>query len=77
MGVVSRISPDAITEENSTLGSFYLIDVKIVGSLLVDGKEVEFLPGMTATIDVVSGKRTILEYFWQPIAKVKEIALRD
>ena len=77
MGVVSRISPDAITEENSTLGSFYLIDVKIVGSLLVDGKEVEFLPGMTVTIDVVSGKRTILEYFWQPIAKVKEIALRD
>lgn len=77
IGVVSRISPDAITEENSTLGSFYLIDVKIVGSLLVDGKEVEFLPGMTATIDVVSGKRTILEYFWQPIAKVKEIALRD
>ena len=77
MGVVSRISPDAITEENSTLGSFYLIDVKIVGSLSVDGKEVEFLPGMTATIDVVSGKRTILEYFWQPIAKVKEIALRD
>ena len=77
MGVVSRISPDAITEENSTLGSFYLIDVKIVGSLSVDGKEVKFLPGMTATIDVVSGKRTILEYFWQPIAKVKEIALRD
>lgn len=77
MGVVSRISPDAITEENNTLGSFYLIDVKIVGSLSVDGKEVEFLPGMTATIDVVSGKRTILEYFWQPIAKVKEIALRD
>jgi hypothetical protein len=25
----------------------------------------------------LSGKRTVLEYFWQPIAGVKELALRD
>jgi membrane fusion protein, adhesin transport system len=32
---------------------------------------------MTATVDVLSGKRTVLEYFWQPIARVQELALRD
>jgi adhesin transport system membrane fusion protein len=32
---------------------------------------------MTATVDVLSGKRTVLEYFWEPIAKVQELALRD
>ena len=44
---------------------------------LNDGTEVVLKPGMTATVDVLSGKRTILAYFWQPIAKVKELALRD
>jgi adhesin transport system membrane fusion protein len=32
---------------------------------------------MTATVDVLSGKRTIWEYIWEPVAKVKELALRD
>ena len=35
------------------------------------------LPGMIASIDVLSGKRTVLDYFWQPIAKTKSKALRD
>ena len=35
------------------------------------------LPGMVASIDVLSGKRTVLDYFWQPIAKTKDKALRD
>ena len=26
---------------------------------------------MVASIDVLSGKRTILDYFWQPISKTK------
>jgi adhesin transport system membrane fusion protein len=28
-------------------------------------------------VDVVSGKRTVLDYIWQPVSKVKELALRD
>jgi adhesin transport system membrane fusion protein len=28
-------------------------------------------------VDVLSGKRTVLEYIWQPMAKVQELALRD
>ena len=35
------------------------------------------LPGMVASIDVLSGKRTVLDYFWQPIARTKDKALRD
>jgi adhesin transport system membrane fusion protein len=44
---------------------------------LESGEEVVLLPGMTATVDVVSGKRTVLDYIWQPVSKVKELALRD
>lgn len=78
-GRVLRISPDAVVDERGQGASHYLVDVAIEGELLLDGtgQAVTFIPGMTATVDVLSGKRTVLEYIWQPIAKVKELALRD
>ena len=42
-----------------------------------NGDEVIILPGMVASIDVLSGKRTILDYFWQPISKTKDTAFRE
>ncbi len=76
-GRVLRISPDAVVDETRGGASYYTIDVAIEGELLVDEVPVTFIPGMTATVDVLSGKRTVLEYIWQPIAKVQELALRD
>lgn len=76
-GRVLRISPDAMVDEQNGGASHYTIDVAIEGKLLVDGKAVTLIPGMTATVDVLSGKRTVLEYIWQPISKVQELALRD
>ena len=76
-GRVQRISPDAAVDKENGDQSHYTIDVAIEGDLLVEGKPVVFIPGMTATVDVLSGKRTVLEYFWQPMAKVQELALRD
>lgn len=76
-GKVISISPDAVQDQD-TGETHYLIDVAIEGGItLDDGTEVTFLPGMTATVDVLSGKRTILEYVWQPVARVQELALRD
>jgi len=77
-GRVIRISPDATSDKN-TGGSYYLIDVSIDGELYIDDEEtaVTLIPGMTASIDIISGKRTVLEYFWQPLARIKELALRD
>ena len=78
-GRVIRISPDATTDPDSqTAESFYVIDVAIEGALLNEaGDQVEYLPGMTATVDVLSGKRSVLEYVWQPVARIQELALRD
>jgi adhesin transport system membrane fusion protein len=76
-GRVMSISADAITDQQ-TGSQFYLVDVSIDGILYEeDGSEVTILPGMVASIDVLSGKRTILEYFWQPIAKTKDRAFRE
>jgi adhesin transport system membrane fusion protein len=78
-GYVRSISPDAITDtSDGSSRSYYLLDVSIDSNITLDtGEEVVLLPGMTATVDVVSGKRTVLNYLWQPVSKVKELALRD
>ncbi len=76
-GQVNSISADAISD-NQTGQQYYIVNVTIDGILYEDnGEEVVILPGMVASIDVLSGKRTILDYFWQPIAKTKSKALRD
>ena len=78
-GRVLRISPDAIVDERNQGASRYVVGVAIEGELVLEetGIAVTFIPGMTATVDVLSGKRTVLEYIWAPMAKVQELALRD
>lgn len=76
-GKVLNVSADAITDNQTGL-EYYQVDVSIDGSLYEDdGSEVVILPGMVASIDVLAGKRTVLDYFWQPIANTKSKALRD
>ena len=65
-------------EDKQTGIQYYWVDVSIEGSLYEDnGDEVVILPGMIADIDVLSGKRTILDYFWQPISRTKERAFKE
>ena len=76
-GHVLKISADAVSEPE-TGAQYYIVDVSIDGTLYEsDGTEVTILPGMVASIDVLTGKRTILDYFWEPISKTKERAFRD
>ena len=76
-GKVLSISADAM-EDKQTGIQYYWVDVSIEGSLYEDnGDEVVILPGMIADIDVLSGKRTILDYFWQPISRTKERAFKE
>tara|TARA_B100000925_G_scaffold281776_1_gene253923 strand:+ start:1773 stop:3077 length:1305 start_codon:yes stop_codon:yes gene_type:complete len=76
-GNVLSVSADAISNQQ-TGEQYYLVDVSMTGTLYEDdGSEVVILPGMVASIDVLSGKRTILDYFWQPISKTKDTAFRE
>ena len=76
-GNVLSISADAL-EDKKTGEQWYLVDVSLSGILYEDsGEEVVILPGMIADIDVLSGKRTILDYFWQPISKTRDKAFRE
>ena len=77
-GGVSAISPDTVTSEDGTGTTYYSIEVKITSDMVLDnGTVVQLKPGMTATIDVLSGKSTVFEYIWAPMTRVQELALRD
>ena len=77
-GGVAAISPDTVTSEDGTGTTYYAIEVKITSDMvLANGTVVQLKPGMTATIDVLSGKRTVFEYIWAPMARVQELALHD
>ena len=42
-----------------------------------DGTLVTIQPGMIAQVDIIRGRRSILEYIWQPIARIKDDAFRQ
>jgi adhesin transport system membrane fusion protein len=76
-GKVLSISADAIADQRTT-EQYYLVDVSMESVLYENNvNEVVILPGMVGSIGVLSGKRTILDYFWQPISKTKNKAFRE
>ena len=76
-GKVINISPDAVSNPE-TGEQFYSLKVSMLGSIKdKSGEKVTILPGMVATVEVLSGKRSILDYFWQPLVKNKDLALRE
>lgn len=76
-GKVLSISADAMADQ-VTGEQYYLVDVSLISTLYEDnGDEIMVLPGMVASIDVLSGKRTVLDYFWQPLSQTKNKAFRE
>lgn len=76
-GSIRTISADAISNPD-TGEQYYSVDIEVSGNLVDKaGKTYPLLPGMVATIEILAGKRTILDYFWQPITKGKDAAFRE
>ncbi len=76
-GLLYKVSADAVYREEKQ-SYMYAIEVKLVNDLYdTDGSVVPLNPGMIAQVDIIRGQQTILEYFWQPIAKLKDDAFRQ
>lgn len=45
--------------------------------LMVDGKVAPLTAGMSATVEVVTGRRRVIDYLWSPIAKATQEAGRE
>jgi len=70
-GKVVNISPDTITDKEGN--TFYLIHIQTNKNYLGSKEHpLEIIPGMTATVDIVTGKKTIMQYILKPILKSKQ-----
>lgn len=75
-GRVESISPDTIVDERGQ--SYYRIRVRTDRSFLgTEAAPLEILPGMIAQVDILTGKKTVLEYLMKPVIKARENALRE
>ena len=73
---LEHISADTITDERGN--SFFQIRVRTDRSYLgTDDKPLPIIPGMTATVDILTGRKTVLDYLLKPILKVRDRALRE
>ena len=75
-GEVSHISADTITDEEGN--TFYLVHIKADKDFLAYKKEKLYVKvGMVTSVDILTGKRTVLDYILKPILKAKNRALRE
>lgn len=75
-GVVENISADTILDEEGN--SFYLVRVRTDKNYLgTKAAPLPIIPGMQATVDIITGKKTLLDYLLKPILKAKQNALRE
>ena len=77
LGTLTKVSADTVFREE-TKSSAYSVNVSIDTAIYEsEGISVSIVPGMIAQVDIIRGERTILEYFWQPVAKMKDTAFRE
>ena len=86
-GEIITISPGSVKDESGQKAkapvgsgspvdiqeSYYRVVVQTTSSKLnYKGKDLPILPGMTATVDIKTGRRTVLEYLFRPLQRVNE-----
>ena len=78
-GAIVEISADSIVDTESKDGkSYYKVVVKTDQNYLEhNGEKLSIIPGMVASVDIVTGKKTIMDFFLKPILKVKQGALHE
>ena len=75
-GEVEEVSADSIVNEKGE--SYYRVRVKTrEKSISKGGKTLEVKPGMQATVDIVTGEKSIIAYLIKPFSKAAQIALRE
>ncbi|WP_422419843.1 HlyD family type I secretion periplasmic adaptor subunit [Pseudomonas sp. GZD-222] len=70
------ISADTVTDDKGN--SFYLIQVRTDKNHLGgDNKPLLIIPGMTATVDIITGHKSVLDYLLKPVLKARTEAMRE
>lgn len=74
-GILEYISAD--TTEDKDGNSHYLVRVRTIKNELDNDASLPIIPGMTATVDIITGERTVLSYFFSPIVETSNNAFKE
>jgi adhesin transport system membrane fusion protein len=76
-GKVETISADTLTDDKGV--SYFLVRVRTNKNYLMDRDHTRLyiIPGMTATMEILTGKKSILHYILKPIMKAKHEAFKE
>ncbi|MBF8757851.1 HlyD family type I secretion periplasmic adaptor subunit [Pseudomonas guariconensis] len=70
------IGADTVTDDKGN--AFYLIQVRTDKNHLGgDNKPLLIIPGMVATVDIITGRKSVLDYLLKPVLKARTEALRE
>lgn len=72
-GQLTEISPDTLSDERGN--PYYRVRIQLSENKL--GGKMQLFPGMTADVNILSGRITIMQYLLRPIWKISENALRE
>ncbi|KJZ42865.1 HlyD family type I secretion periplasmic adaptor subunit [Pseudomonas fluorescens] len=74
---LEQIGADTITDEDKKT-TYYIIKLRTDRSHLgTDEKPLLIIPGMVASVDIITGKKTILSYLLKPIIRARAEALHE
>ncbi|WP_219064662.1 HlyD family type I secretion periplasmic adaptor subunit [Pseudomonas sp. UMAB-08] len=73
---LERIGADTITDDDGN--TFYVIQLRTDRSHLgTDDHPLLIIPGMVASVDIITGKKTILSYLLKPILRARAEAMHE
>ena len=74
-GNLEYISADTIVDRDE---SYYLIKVRTdVNYIEMEKERLEIIPGMTASVNIITGKKTVLDYLLKPVLRAKHNSMHE
>lgn len=75
-GEVVLISADTITDQKEN--TFYTVRIKTTKNYLgSEAKPLKIIPGMTVNVDILTGKKSVMDYILKPILKTKQYSFTE
>jgi adhesin transport system membrane fusion protein len=72
-GEIVNIGADTVVDEKGN--AFYVVRVRTRKASL--GPNLPVIPGMVAQVDMLTGKKTVLDYLLKPVLRAKANALTE
>ena len=74
-GNLEYISADTVVDRDE---SYYLIKVRTdVNYIEMEKERLEIIPGMTASVNIITGKKTVLDYLLKPVLRAKHNSMHE